>query len=85
MSEGLLLAIIGGGTGMLLALGLALAQINFKLIPLQGGSFLIDYFPVQLNPYDFLLVGTTVMVIAVIASWIPARKAAQQQFKLRDE
>ncbi len=85
LSEGLLLAFIGGGVGMLLALALALAQINFKLIPLQGGSFLIDYFPVVLNPYDFLLVGVTVMVIAVIASWIPARKAAQQQFALREE
>jgi lipoprotein-releasing system permease protein len=85
LSEGLLLAFIGGGVGMLLALALALAQINFKLIPLQGGSFLIDYFPVVLNPYDFLLVGVTVMVIAVIASWIPARKAAQQQFAFREE
>ena len=85
LSEGILLAFIGGGVGMLLALALALAQINFKLIPLQGGSFLIDYFPVVLNPYDFLLVGSTVMIIAVIASWIPARKAAQQQFALREE
>jgi lipoprotein-releasing system permease protein len=85
LSEGILLAFIGGGVGMLLALALALAQINFKLIPLQGGSFLIDYFPVVLNPYDFLLVGSTVMIIAVVASWIPARKAAQQQFALREE
>ncbi len=85
LSEGLLLAFIGGGVGMLLALGLALAQINFKLIPLQGGSFLIDYFPVVLNPYDFLLVGATVMIIAVFASWLPAWKAAQQQFRLREE
>jgi lipoprotein-releasing system permease protein len=60
-------------------------QINFKLIPLQGGSFLIDYFPVQLHVADFILVGCTVMVIAFIASWIPARKAAQQQFALRSE
>jgi lipoprotein-releasing system permease protein len=85
LSEGLLLALIGGGAGMLLALGIALLQINFKLIPLQGGSFLIDYFPVQLNIFDFILVSGTVVVIAFIASWIPARKAAQQQFALRSE
>jgi lipoprotein-releasing system permease protein len=47
LSEGLLLALIGGGTGMLLALITAWLQINFHLIPLQGGSFLIDYFPVK--------------------------------------
>ncbi|MDP9230200.1 MAG: ABC transporter permease, partial [Bacteroidota bacterium] len=48
LSEGVLLAIIGGGLGMLLAFLVGLIQINFKLIPLQGGSFLIDYFPVKL-------------------------------------
>ncbi len=85
LSEGLLLSGIGGGVGMLLALVMALAQIKYKLVPLQGGSFLIDYFPVKLNAADFFLVGGTVMVIAVIASWIPARKAAQQQFRLREE
>jgi lipoprotein-releasing system permease protein len=85
LSEGLLLATIGGGVGMLIALVLALVQINFKIIPLKGGSFLIDYFPVKLSLADFLLVGLTVMTIAVLASWIPARKAAMQQFALREE
>jgi lipoprotein-releasing system permease protein len=85
LSEGILLAGIGGGVGMLLALAMALAQIKYKLVPLQGGSFLIDYFPVKLNSADFLLVGVTVMVIAVVASWIPARKRHGQQFRLREE
>ncbi|MBD0286375.1 MAG: ABC transporter permease [Flavisolibacter sp.] len=85
LSEGLLLALIGGGTGMFLALTIALLQIHYKLIPLQGGSFLIDYFPVQLSVGDFLLVGATILVIALLASWIPARKAANQQFLLREE
>jgi lipoprotein-releasing system permease protein len=85
LSEGLLLATIGGGAGMLIALILALVQINFKIIPLQGGSFLIDYFPVKLSLPDFLLVGFTVLTIALLASWIPARKAALQQFALREE
>jgi lipoprotein-releasing system permease protein len=85
LSEGLLLAIIGGCTGMLIAAILAILQVNFKLIPLQGGTFLIDYFPVQLSLSDFLLVGLTVLVIALLASWIPARKAARQQFSLRSE
>ncbi|MBA2329122.1 MAG: ABC transporter permease, partial [Flavisolibacter sp.] len=85
LSEGLLLALIGGGAGMLLALSLALLQVNFKLIPLQGGSFLIDYFPVKLDPADFLLVAVTVLVIALIAAFIPAHKAARQQLILREE
>jgi lipoprotein-releasing system permease protein len=85
MSEGLLLALIGGGSGILIALGLALAQIRYKFIPLTGGSFLIDYFPVKLNPWDFLLVAVTILIIALVASWIPARKAAKQQYIIREE
>jgi lipoprotein-releasing system permease protein len=85
LTEGLLLALIGGGVGMLLALLIALAQMKFHLIPLQGDTFMIAYFPVKINPWDFLLVGATVLVIALIAAYIPARKAANQQLVLRSE
>ncbi|MEI2738815.1 MAG: FtsX-like permease family protein [Chitinophagaceae bacterium] len=85
LSEGMLLALIGGGIGMLLALLIAWLQMKFHLIPLTGGSFLINYFPVKLRLMDFLLVGATVFVIALIASWLPSRKAAAQDFSLRSE
>lgn len=85
LSEGMLLALVGGGIGMLLALFIAWLQIKYHLIPLAGGSFLIDYFPVKLRLMDFVLVGTTVFVIALIASWLPSRKAATQDFSLRSE
>lgn len=85
LSEGLLLALIGGGTGMVLALVIALLQIEFHLVPITGGSFLIDYFPVQLRAMDFLLVSVTVLVIALLASWLPSRRAAEQSFTLRSE
>jgi lipoprotein-releasing system permease protein len=85
LSEGILLAFIGGVIGMLLALLIAWLQINYHLIPLSGGSFLISHFPVKLRLMDFLLVGGTVFVIAFIASWLPSRKAAAQEFSLRSE
>jgi lipoprotein-releasing system permease protein len=85
LSEGLLLATIGGGVGMLLALLIALAQQHLHLVSLQGDTFMISYFPVKINPWDFLLVGSTVLVISLIAAYIPARKAAKQQLVLRSE
>ncbi|HLG41673.1 MAG TPA: FtsX-like permease family protein, partial [Chitinophagaceae bacterium] len=85
LSEGFLLAIIGGATGMLLALLIAVMQIKFHLIPLQGASFLIDYFPVKLRLMDFLLVGFTVFIIALIAAWLPSKRAANQELSLRSE
>jgi lipoprotein-releasing system permease protein len=85
LQEGMLLAFAGAVIGMLLALVIAYVQIRFKLIPLAGGSFLIDYFPVKLKLADFILVGATVFVIALVASYIPARKAAAADLTLRSE
>jgi lipoprotein-releasing system permease protein len=83
LSEGLLLAAIGTVSGILLALITCFLQVKFKLIKLQGGSFLIDYFPVKLQISDFLLVTLTAVIIAFFASWFPARKAAKQLIELR--
>jgi lipoprotein-releasing system permease protein len=85
LSEGILLASIGTVIGMALAAIFTIVQVNFHIIPLSGGSFLIDYFPMQLRATDFLLVGGTAFVIALIASLIPSRKAANQDFSLRSE
>ena len=85
LSEGMLLALMGGGSGMLIAFVIAFLQTKFHFIPLQGSTFMIDYFPVKMVVSDFILVGLTVLVIALLASWIPARKAARQQFALREE
>ncbi len=83
LSEGLLLALMGGSGGILLAVIICALQLKYKLIPLQGGSFLIDYYPVKLVATDFVLVLSTIILVAVLASWLPARKAAAQPVSLR--
>ncbi|MEN9684229.1 MAG: hypothetical protein RLZZ28_15 [Bacteroidota bacterium] len=83
LSEGLLLAAIGGGTGIILASFICWLQIHFHLIKLGGNTFIIDYYPVQIIATDYLLVLVTVSLIAIAASWIPARKAGQQVFSLK--
>jgi lipoprotein-releasing system permease protein len=78
-----LLAGLGGGMGILLAVLICWLQLKYKLIPLQGGSFLIDYYPVKLVATDFVLVLSTILIVALLASWIPARKAAKATIELR--
>jgi len=82
--EGLVLAGLGAAAGMVIAVVLYYLQVNYKLVPLQGDSFLIDYYPVRLVAADFLLVAVTVMAIGLLASWIPAEKASRQPFELRN-
>jgi lipoprotein-releasing system permease protein len=83
LSEGLLLGGIGAAAGVVMALIISFLQVKYKLIKLEGGSFLIDYFPVELHASDFLLVAGTVSVIAFMASWFPAYKASKQAVHLR--
>ncbi len=83
LSEGILLAVVGAGTGIILALIIAFLQMKYHLIKLVGNSFLIDYFPVKLVVTDFILVAFTSLIIAFCASWFPARKASQQMFNLK--
>jgi lipoprotein-releasing system permease protein len=78
LTEGLLLGVIGTGCGFVLALIIGWLQVTFKLIKLEGGSFLIDYFPVSLQGGDFVLVGCTAIGISILAAWLPAQQASKQ-------
>jgi lipoprotein-releasing system permease protein len=83
LAEGMLIAMLGAGLGILLAVLLCWAQLQFQLVPLQGGSFVVSYYPVKVQWSDLLLVLGTVTVVALLASWFPARKAAMQRIELK--
>lgn len=83
LSEGLLLGALGAIGGILLAIIICWAQVEFRLVPIEGGTFLIDYYPVKMIPSDFLLILITVIIVALVASWFPSRKAALQRIELK--
>lgn len=78
--EGLLIGVLGSGTGLVLGLGIALLQKHFQLVPLaDAGSFLIDAYPVVINPLDVLVIALIALGLCVLASVYPARRAASIQ------
>jgi len=81
--EGIILALTGGLGGITLGTIICLLQMKFHLIKLGGATFLIDYYPVKFQAADFLLIIATILFIALMASWIPARKAAINKTSLR--
>lgn len=83
LGEGLLIALLGAGLGTVLALLLCWAQVKYHIVPLQGGSFVVNFYPVKVQWTDLVLVIFTVLVVAVLASWFPARKAALQAIELK--
>jgi lipoprotein-releasing system permease protein len=47
LSEGVVTGIYRAGAGILWSIIICLLQLKFNIIKLYGGSFLIDYFPVN--------------------------------------
>ncbi len=84
ITEGLVLAGVGTAIGASIGTIICLLQLKFKIITLGGGgSFIIDYYPVKLMVADYMLVVATTTVIALMAAWIPAKKASQQLLSLK--
>lgn len=83
LTEGVLLAGIGTISGLLLALLVYYLQTRYKLVPLEGSTFLIDYYPIKLMSSDVISVVMIVFVIGTLASWMPSFRASRQSIELR--
>lgn len=80
---GLLISFSGALVGLLLGFILAWAQQQFGFVPLGIPNALIDAYPIQMNPMDFVWTSLAVIVITFIASIFPARKAVQLTFEIK--
>ena len=83
LTEGILLAFVGGITGSVFATFICWIQLKFKIIKLGGVSFLIDYYPVKMMWQDYVLSFTTIAIISFIAAYLPSKKASLQPIQLK--
>lgn len=80
--QGFLMACVGYVIGASIAYLLCWGQLHYKFLKLDG-LFVIDAFPVKMQLFDFVVVLATVLIIGLLASWLPARKAALQEKLVR--
>ena len=75
-NEGLLVSVVGGLLGLLLGIIAVLTQQYFGIIRLgNGGSYIIDAYPVALQLADVALVFFTITTIGSLASFFTANKS----------
>jgi len=75
--EGLLLSVSGGSLGIAIGGIICWLQLRYGFVTLGGAdsTFVVTAYPVAFNPWDFLVVFITVLVLGFLASWYPARMA----------
>jgi lipoprotein-releasing system permease protein len=76
MAQGLVVGVVGTALG--LGGGLLLGNIleRFRVIPLNASVYFIDHLPVDMAPFDVAAIVTTSLVIALLATVFPSRRAA---------
>ncbi len=80
---GVLLACSGAIAGLIIGLLICFGQLYFQWVPLGGQSFIIQYYPVAIRGEDLIVVAGIVITIALIAAWMPSRRAVSDYFSLR--
>ena len=86
INKGVLLALLGGLSGMYVALIFYFFQTQADLIKLAGSAnLLVDTYPISLKWLDFTLVFLTVVLIGMLAAWLPSWRAKRVSPMIREE
>lgn len=75
-AEGLLIVVVGVVAGLLLGLGICLAQQQFGFVRLSDS--VVDSYPVHVLGGDLLVIALAVTTIGLVASWIPLRALSRR-------
>ncbi|CAN5622768.1 FtsX-like permease family protein [soil metagenome] len=79
LTEGAIIALTGAFAGLVLGIGLCVAQKEYGLVGMGMVSSIIDAYPVRLDIRDIVMTTVLIIFITVLTSWFPAQRAANSQ------
>ena len=74
--EGLVVGGLGGTVGTLFGFLLCFFQYHYHFIKLPGDVYIIDFFPILMNPFDFIMVWFAAVILSFTAAYYPALRAS---------
>lgn len=74
--EGLLIVVVGVVSGLLLGIGICVAQQQFGFVRLSDS--VVESYPVQVMPTDLVIIAVAVFTIGLVASWVPLRMLSKR-------
>ena len=81
MLEGMMITFSGAVLGLLIGSIFCWMQTTFHLIHFGDGSYMLNYYPVQIYGKDIFFILLTVMAISFPATYIPVVKISDKLFK----
>ena len=78
--EGRLISLIGGVLGIIFGVALCLLQQEYGLIKLgnTANEFIIEAYPVLVQPLDLVIILLTTIVVGFIATWYPVHHLSKK-------
>lgn len=77
MYEGLMIGIIGTFLGVLIGYFICFLQLQYNIYPLDPTQYKIDSLPLEIRISDFFYISGVSLLFSLIASYIPAKRAAK--------
>lgn len=82
--EGVLVSLIGALVGLVIGILLCLGQQHYGWLKFPG-NFSIQYYPVEIQTGNLVLIFFTVLVIGIGASWLPLRLLPKKFFQISQD
>ena len=77
MYEGLMIGVVGTLLGVLLGYFICFLQLQYNIYPLDPTQYKIDSLPLEIRLSDFFYIAGVSLLLSLIASYIPAKRAAK--------
>jgi lipoprotein-releasing system permease protein len=77
MLQGLIIGVIGTGVGGAAGLGLCYVLDRYRLIQIPMDVYQVSYVPFVVEPFDFIVVIVSAVLICFLATIYPSRQASK--------
>jgi lipoprotein-releasing system permease protein len=77
MYEGLMIGLTGTFLGVILGYFICFLQLQYNIYPLDPTQYKINSLPMELRISDFFFITGISILLALIAAYIPAKRAAK--------
>jgi lipoprotein-releasing system permease protein len=79
--EGVIISFVGSFLGLAFGIGICLVQQKFGIVSMGMQTSIVQAYPVKIQTLDIVFIGVSIILITLLVSFSPARKASDVDLK----